>query len=64
MDLMEYSRQMGIVAVIVFLGILLLSRLLRNTIITKPKLQRGALIFGVSVSAILLVWGIIFEIVK
>lgn len=44
MNLVEYSQWMSIAAIILFLVIVVVSRLLRNTVITKPKLQKGALI--------------------
>ncbi len=64
MNFAEYSQWMSIAAVIFLLGIIVVSRILRNTVITKPKLQKGALIIAISVSAILLVWGVLYEVLR
>jgi len=64
MNFAEYSQWMSIAAVVFLLGIIVVSRILRNTVITKPKLQKGALIIAISVSAILLVWGVLYEVLR
>lgn len=64
MSFTEYSQWMGIAAVVFFLGILVVSRFVRNLGTTKAKVQKGALIIGISVSAILLVWGVLYEVFR
>jgi hypothetical protein len=64
MSFEEYSQWMGIAAVVFFLGILVVSRFVRNLGTTKAKVQKGALIIGISVSAILLVWGVLYEVFR
>lgn len=64
MSLTEYSKWMSIAAVIFLLGILVVSRIVRNMGTPKAKLQKGALIIAVTVSAILLIWGIVYEIMR
>ena len=64
MNFAEYSQWMGIAAVVFLLGIIVISRILRNTAITKPRLQKGALIIAISVSAILLIWGVLYEVLR
>jgi hypothetical protein len=55
---------MGIAAVIFLVGILVVSRIVRNMGSNKAKVQKGALIIAISVSAILLVWGIMVEVLR
>ena len=64
MSFAEYSQWMGIAAVVFLVGILVVSRMVRNMGTAKAKIQRGALIIAISVSAILLVWGILYEIMR
>jgi len=64
MSFTEYSQWMGIAAVIFFIGILVVSRIVRNMGSNKAKIQKGALIIAISVSAILLVWGIMYEVLR
>ena len=64
MNFTEYSHWMSIAGVIFLLAMLVVSRLLRNTVLTKQKLQKGALIIAITVSAILLIWGILFEVFR
>ncbi|HVI39974.1 MAG TPA: hypothetical protein VM577_04885 [Anaerovoracaceae bacterium] len=64
MNFTEYSHWMSIAAVIFLLAMLVVSRLLRNTVLTKPKLQKGSLIIAITVSAILLIWGILYEVFR
>lgn len=64
MNFTEYSHWMSIAAVIFVLALLVVSRFMRNKAITKPKLQKGALIIAITVSVILFIWGIIFEILR
>lgn len=64
MSFTEYSQWMGIAAVVFLLGILVVSRIVRNMGTTKAKVQKGALIIAISVSAILLVWGILYEVLR
>lgn len=64
MSFAEYSQWMGIAAVVFFVGILVVSRLVRNMGSAKAKVQKGALIIAISVSAILLVWGILYEVLR
>jgi hypothetical protein len=64
MSFTEYSQWMSIAAVVFFLGILVVSRIVRNMGTQKAKLQKGALIIAISVSAILLVWGVLYEVFR
>ncbi len=64
MSFTEYSQWMGIAAVVFLVGILVVSRAVRNMGSTKAKVQKGALIIAISVSAILLVWGILYEVLR
>ncbi len=64
MSFTEYSQWMSIAAVIFLLGILVVSRIVRNLTTPKAKVQKGALIIAVSVSAILLVWGVLYEVMR
>ena len=64
MNFTEYSHWMSVAAVIFLLVMLVVSRLLRNTVLTKPILQKGALIIAITVSAILLIWGILYEVFR
>ena len=55
---------MSIAAVVFLLGILVVSRMVRNLGTNKAKIQKGALIIAISVSAILLIWGILYEVFR
>ncbi|MDD3169118.1 MAG: hypothetical protein PHC91_06610 [Eubacteriales bacterium] len=64
MSFTEYSQWMGIAAVVFFVGILAVSRIVRNLGTTKAKVQKGALIIAITVSAILLIWGVLYEVLR
>ena len=64
MNFAEYGQWMGIASVVFLVGILVVSRIVRNMGTNKAKVQKGALIIGITVSAILLIWGILFEIMR
>lgn len=64
MNFAEYGQWMGIASVVFLLGILVVSRIVRNMGTNKAKVQKGALIIAITVSAILLIWGILYEVFR
>jgi len=64
MNFTEYGQWMGIASVVFLVGILVASRLVRNMGTNKAKVQKGALIIAITVSAILLAWGILYEVFR
>ena len=49
MNFAEYGQWMGIAAVVFLLGILVVSRIVRNMETNKAKVQKGALIIAITV---------------
>ena len=64
MSFTEYSQWMGVASVIFLLAILVVSRIVSRMGSTKAKVQKGAIIIAISVSAILLIWGVLYEVLR
>jgi hypothetical protein len=64
MNFAEYSRWMSIAAVVILIGVVIVSRVLRNVAITKPNLQKGAMIVAAAFLTIFLVWGVLYEVLR
>ena len=55
---------MSIAAVVILIGVVIVSRVLRNVAITKPNLQKGAMIVAAAFLTIFLVWGVLYEVLR
>lgn len=64
MTFSEYSDWMFGAVIVCVIVALIITRVMAKVAITKPKLQKGALIFAIVVLVVLGVWGVLYEVFR